>query len=101
MIKETPSLQGGARFRFCSARMGTMDLFSRALFVCLESPMRRLTGTYDGVEHVVLEHDNGTVECPSDLRAILLQDDDTLPTGVELENACLLLFGDSLVVREL
>lgn len=63
--------------------------------------MRRLTGTYDGVDHVLLEYDSGRVECTADLRALLLQDDGTVPTGAELEQALRLLFGDTLVVREI
>jgi hypothetical protein len=62
--------------------------------------MRRFSGRHEGVEHVVLEYPNGHVECPSDLRATLAQDDGTLPTGPELEQALRLLFGETLVVRE-
>jgi hypothetical protein len=63
--------------------------------------MRRLTGTYDGVEHVLLEYDNGMVECPSDLRSILASDEDIMPTGAALESACRLLFGETIQVRDL
>jgi hypothetical protein len=63
--------------------------------------MRRLSGTYDGVEHILLEYPDGRVECPSDLRALLQHDDGSMPTGTELEQALRLLCGDSLQVREL
>jgi len=63
--------------------------------------MRRLSGMYDGVEHIVLEYPHGRVECPSDLRQVLQNDDGSLPTGTELESALRLLCGDTLVVREI
>jgi hypothetical protein len=68
--------------------------------------MRRLTGTYDGVEHVMLEYDppsDGGVpmlECPSNLQAVLAQSDGTMPTGAALDAACRTLFGDTFQVRE-
>jgi len=63
--------------------------------------MRRLTGVYDGVEHVVLEYPNGRVECTSLLRDALQEPDGRMPTGNELEQAMRLLCGDTLLVREL
>ena len=63
--------------------------------------MRRLTGTYDGVEHVILEYPDGRIECTSPLRAVLQNADGSMPTGNELEQALRLLCGDTLQVREL
>jgi hypothetical protein len=68
--------------------------------------MRRLSGTYDGVEHILLEYDpppGGGVpmlECPSNLQAVLAQSDGTMPSGADLDEACRMLFGTSLQVRE-
>jgi hypothetical protein len=68
--------------------------------------MRRLSGTYDGVEHILLEYDpppGGGIpmlECPSMLQAVLAQSDGTMPTGAALDEACRTLFGDTLQVRE-
>jgi hypothetical protein len=68
--------------------------------------MRRLSGTYDGVEHVILEYDPPTgggvpmLECPSNLQAVLAQPDGTMPTGGALDEACRTLFGDTFQVRE-
>jgi hypothetical protein len=68
--------------------------------------MRRLSGTYDGVEHILLEYDPPTsggvpmVECPSNLQAVLAGADGTVPTGVALDEACRTLFGDTFQVRE-
>jgi len=81
--------------------MDPMALDSSVAFFVWESSMRRLTGVYDGVEHVVLEYPGGQVECPSDLRDALQDPDGSMPTGTELEQAMRLLCGDSLQVREL
>jgi hypothetical protein len=62
--------------------------------------MRRITGIYDGVEHIILEYEHGIVECPSDLTAVLARPDHSLPTGDELVAQCRVLFGDTLQVRE-
>jgi len=63
--------------------------------------MRRLTGLYDGVEHVILEYDNGMVECPSNIRDALADPAGRMPTGEALDDAGRVLFGDTLVIREL
>ena len=63
--------------------------------------MRRLTGTYDGERYRLFEFDNGVVDCPPTLRQdLLLPDGLRLPTGESLENACLVLFGESLEIEE-
>jgi hypothetical protein len=68
--------------------------------------MRRLSGTYDGVEHVILEYDppaSGAVpmlECPSNLQAVLAGPGGVMPTGAALDEACRTLFGDTFQVRE-
>jgi hypothetical protein len=68
--------------------------------------MRRLSGTYDGVEHVILEYDPPAtggipmLECPSNLQAVMAQADGTMPTGAALDDACRTLFGDTFQVRE-
>jgi hypothetical protein len=62
--------------------------------------MRRITGTYDGVEYVLHEYDRGIVECPAALADLLRLPDNSLPIGEDLENACRVLFGESLQVRE-
>lgn len=63
--------------------------------------MRRLSGTIDGIEHVLLEYPDGRVECSGTLRDTLVNTDGTMPTDEALEDACRLLMGDSLVVREM
>lgn len=62
--------------------------------------MRRLTGTLDHVEHIILEYDNGMVECPALLRDVLQEPDGTMPTGAALDEACRTLFGDTFQARE-
>lgn len=68
--------------------------------------MRRLSGTYDGALHVILEYDpppGGGIpmlECPSHLQAVLALPDGTMPTGAALDDACRTLFGDTFQVRE-
>ena len=63
--------------------------------------MRRITGTYEGVEHVILEYERGIVECPSGLTKVLEGADHSLPTGEELLVQCRVLFGDTMQVREI
>lgn len=60
--------------------------------------MRRLTGMYDGQRYEIFEYASGYVECPQVLAKVLARNDCSLPTGEELEDACLVLFGDSLTV---
>lgn len=62
--------------------------------------MRRLTGTYDGVEYSVMEYDRNIVECPSNLREALVDTEGRMPRGEALEDACRVLFGESLQVKE-
>jgi hypothetical protein len=61
--------------------------------------MRRLTGTYDGETFVIFEYHSGYVDCSPVLAALLANTDLSLPTGEELDDACLVLFGDSLHVQ--
>jgi hypothetical protein len=65
-----------------------------------EPCMRRLTGIYDGVEHIILEYDHGMVECPALMRDLLAQDDGSMPTGPALDQACRRLFGDTFQAGE-
>jgi hypothetical protein len=60
--------------------------------------MRRLSGMYDGQHYEIFEYTSGYVECHPALAAALARDDLSLPTGEALEDACLVLFGDSLTV---
>lgn len=62
--------------------------------------MRRISGVYEGVEHIVLESDHSLLECPSNLAQLLRQADGKLPTGETLVEQCRRLFGDTLQVRE-
>jgi hypothetical protein len=60
--------------------------------------MRRLTGNYDGQTYEIFEYASGYVECHPALAKVLSRADLSLPTGEDLEDACLVLFGDSLTV---
>lgn len=62
--------------------------------------MRRLTGTLDGHTYTIWEYQSGYVECPPALGRDLARSDLSLPTGEALEDACLVLFGDSLEIKE-
>ena len=63
--------------------------------------MRRLTGTSNGTEYVLLEYAGGLVECASDVRELLCDVDGTMPTGTRLDAVCTVLFGDTFQVREM
>lgn len=63
--------------------------------------MRRLTGRLDGVEYVILEYDRGQVEVPQPVRDVITTPEGALPLGAALEEACRVLFGDTLEIREL
>jgi hypothetical protein len=62
--------------------------------------MRRITGLYDGVEHVICEYEHGIIECPADLAALLRLPDHSLPTGDMLLEQCRILFEGTMQVRE-
>jgi hypothetical protein len=64
----------------------------------LEHRMRRLSGMYDGKPYEIFEYTSGHVECHPALAKVLALDDCSLPQGEALEDACLVLFGDSLTV---
>lgn len=63
--------------------------------------MRRLTGLFEGVPVEVLDIAPDHVECPPALRPHLVHPRGSLPSGVELEQVCRLLFGDTFAVEEL
>jgi hypothetical protein len=63
--------------------------------------MRRLTGMYDGQRYEIFEYASGHVACPPALAKVLARHDCSLPTGEDLDDACLVLFGDSLTVSYL
>lgn len=62
--------------------------------------MRCLTGTFDGTAYAIWEYASGYVECPIALRKDLAGPDLSLPTGEALEDACRVLFGESLLMKE-
>ena len=62
--------------------------------------MRRLSGTYDGTQYVVLEYADGHVECAALLRQLLEADEPRIPTGDTLAGLLRELFGDTLRVEE-
>jgi hypothetical protein len=86
--------------------MAATALLSGGIILAWSYRMRRLSGIYDGVEHIILEYDplpGGGIpmlECPSTLQAVLAQRDGTVPTGAALDAACRTLFGDTFQVRE-
>jgi len=62
--------------------------------------MRRLTGSYDGIDYALIEYADGQVECPPAVLDLFQQPDGSLPTGAELEQVCRLFFGESFRVEE-
>lgn len=62
--------------------------------------MRRISGLFDGVEHVILEYEHGTSAWPSDLAQVLARQGHSLPTGDELLAQCRVRCGESLEIQE-
>jgi hypothetical protein len=62
--------------------------------------MRRLTGIYDGIEYTLIDYADGQVDCPQALLEVFAHPDGSLPTGVELDQVCRLLFGDTFQIWE-
>jgi len=54
----------------------------------------------DGQRYELFEYTSGYVECAPVLAALLGRADLSLPTGEALDDACLILFGDTLQVYD-
>lgn len=72
--------------------MGVLSLWDR---------MRRISGIYKNVEHIILDYGTDHLECPANLRDFLTNVDGTPLTRLGLDETCKVLFGDTLQIREM